>query len=78
MHIVRTPKKIHSVSKKWAAAGSVNIGLSFLSFLKLYRADVAERQIAPGRAAKPHDEIEYIRARLLPGPVDLSGCALGF
>jgi hypothetical protein len=30
------------VAAKWAAAGSMDTGLSFLSFLELYRTDVAE------------------------------------
>jgi hypothetical protein len=41
----------------WAAAGFVDAGLSFLSFLELYRTDVAERRMAPGRVVKPFDEI---------------------
>ena len=49
---------------KWAAAGSVDTGLSFVSFLELYRTDVAKRQITPGRVVKPLDAIEYARAGL--------------
>ena len=31
------------LSKDWAAAGSVDTDLSFLSFLKVYRTEVAQR-----------------------------------
>ena len=41
----------------WAAAGFVDTGLSFLSFLELYRTDVAERRMAPGQVVKPLDVI---------------------
>jgi hypothetical protein len=41
----------------WAAAGFGDKDLSFLRFLELYRTDVAERRMAPGRVVKPLDEI---------------------
>ena len=34
---------------KWAAAGSVDTGRSFLRFFKRYKTDVARRRMAPGR-----------------------------
>ena len=33
---------LNVMSEKWAAAGSVDTDLSFLSFLELYRTDVAQ------------------------------------
>ena len=53
----------------WAAAGSVDTDLSFLSFLELYRTDVAQRRMAPGRVVEPLDVIEDVSTSLLPGPV---------
>ena len=50
--------------------------LSFLSFLELYRTDVAQRRMAPGRVVEPLDVIEHISAGLFPGPVHLSSRAL--
>ena len=44
----------------WAAAGSVDTDLSFLSFLELYGTDVAKRRMAPGRVVEPLDVIEHI------------------
>lgn len=39
----------------WAAAGSVDTDLSFLSFLKVYRTDVAHRRMASRRVVEPLD-----------------------
>ena len=78
MQLVRSRTAHILAVENWAAAGSVDTGLSFLSFLELYRTDVAERRMAPGRVVEPLDVIKYVSTGLLPGPVDLSGCALGF
>lgn len=61
----------------WAAAGLIDTDLSFLSFLELYRAGVAERRVTTRRVVEPLDVVEHIGAGLFPGPVHLSGCALG-
>jgi hypothetical protein len=60
----------------WAAAGFVDTDLSFLSFLELYRTDVAERRVTTRRVVEPLDVIEHISAGLFPGPVHLSSRAL--
>ena len=60
----------------WAAAGSVDTDLSFLSFLELYRTDVAQRRMAPGRVVEPLDVIEDVSTSLLPGPVYLPSRSL--
>ena len=36
------PHHFEASRAMWAAAGSMDTGLSFLSFLELYRTDVAE------------------------------------
>ena len=61
---------------RWAAAGSVDTDLSFLSFLELYRTDVAQRRMAPGRVVEPLDVIEDVSTSLLPGPVYLPSRSL--
>lgn len=62
----------------WAAAGSVDTGLSFLSFLVLYGTDIAERRMPPRRVVEPLDVVEHVGSGLLPGAVHLSRCPLGF
>lgn len=66
----------HQCSLGWAAAGFVDTDLSFLSFLELYRTDVAERRVTTRRVVEPLDVIEHISAGLFPGPVHLSSRAL--
>ena len=63
-------------SDLWAAAGSVDTDLSFLSFLKVYRTDVAQRRMPARRVVEPLDVVKDICSGLLPGAVHLSGCAL--
>src|SRR5690606_31387632 len=60
-----------------AAAGSVDPGLRFLSFLELYRTDVAERRMTTRRVVEPFDVVEHVSTSLLPGSVHLPGRALG-
>jgi hypothetical protein len=57
----------------WAAAGSVDTDLSFLSFLKVYRTDVADRRMASSRVVEPLDVVEHVGTGLLSGSIDLSG-----
>lgn len=64
------------INSNWAAAGFVDTDLSFLSFLELYRTDVAERRVTTRRVVEPLDVIEHISAGLFPGPVHLSSRAL--
>lgn len=59
----------------WAAAGLMDIDLSFLSFLELYRTDVAERRMTTLRVVEPLDVVKHIGAGLFPEPVHLSGRA---
>jgi len=47
---------------EWAAAGLIDADLSFLSFLELYRTDVAERRMTARRVVEPPDVIEHIGA----------------
>ena len=61
----------------WAAAGSVDTDLSFLSFLKVYRTDVTHRRMTSRRVVEPFDVIKDVGPRLLPGPVHLPGSSLG-
>ena len=44
----------------WAAAGSMDTDLSFLSFLELYRADVAERRVTARRVVEALDVVEHV------------------
>jgi len=62
--------------EKWAAAGLIDTDLSFLSFLELYRTDVAERRMTARRVVEPLDVVEHVGSGLFSGPVHLSGCAL--
>jgi len=62
----------------WAAAGFVDTNLSFLSFLELYRTDVAQRRMTPPGVVEALDVIEHIRPGLLSAAVDLPGNALRF
>ncbi len=59
--------------ERWAAAGSVDTDLSFLSFLKVYRTDVANRRVASSRVVEPLDVVEHVGTGLLSGSVDLPG-----
>jgi hypothetical protein len=61
--------------KKWAAAGSVDTNLSFLSFLELYRTDVAQRRMTAPGVVEALDVIEHICPGLLSAAVDLPGNA---
>jgi hypothetical protein len=49
---------------QWAAASFVDTGLSFLSFLELYRTDVAERRVTTRRVVEPLDVVEHVGAGL--------------
>jgi hypothetical protein len=64
------------VGNVWAAAGSVDTDLSFLSFLKVYRTDVAHRRMTSRRVVEPLDVIKDVGPGLLPGPVHFSGRSL--
>lgn len=59
----------------WAAAGFVDTSLSFLSFLELYRTDVAQRRMTAPGVVEALDVIEHIRPGLLSAAVDLPGNA---
>ena len=50
--------------------------LSFLSFLKVCRTDVAHRRMTSRRVVEPLDVIKDVGPGLLPGPVHLSGRSL--
>ncbi len=65
-------------NEDWAAAGFVDTNLSFLSFLELYRTDVAQRRMTPPGVVEALDVIEHIRPGLLSAAVDLPGNALRF
>ena len=45
---------------QWAAAGSVDTDLSFLSFLELYGTEIAERRMPARRVVEALDVIEHI------------------
>ncbi len=62
----------------WAAAGSVDTDLSFLSFLKVYRTDIANCRMASRRVVEPLDVVKDVGPGLFPGPVHFSGRAFGF
>lgn len=64
-------KPCFGIEAGWSAAGSLDTVLSFLSFLELYRTNVAKRRMAPGRVLKPLDVIEYVSTGLLPDPAYL-------
>jgi len=72
-----TKSDLFVINKTWAAAGFVDTGLSFLSFLELYRTDVAERRMTTRRVVEPFDVVEHVSTSLLPGSVHLPGRALG-
>jgi hypothetical protein len=61
----------------WAAAGSMDTDLSFLSLLELYRTDVSERRVPARRVVEPLDVVEHVCPRLFTRPVHLSRRALG-
>ena len=44
----------------WAAAGSVDTDLSFLSFLELYGTEIAERRMPARRVVEAFDVVEHI------------------
>ena len=44
----------------WAAAGSVDTDLSFLSFLELYGTEIAQRRMPSRRVVEALDVVEYI------------------
>jgi hypothetical protein len=68
-------KRLELVEKRWAAADSVDTDLSFLSFLKVYRTDVAHRRMTSSRVVEPLDVIKDVGAGLLPRSVHFSGGA---
>ena len=76
-HIDTPTYHLDSKREKWAAAGSVDTDLSFLSFLKVYRTDVTHRRMTSRRVVEPFDVIKDVGPRLLPGPVHLPGSSLG-
>lgn len=47
-------------SMAWAAAGSVDTDLSFLSLLELYGTEIAERRMPSRRVVEALDVVEYI------------------
>lgn len=47
-------------SDVWAAAGSVDTDLSFLSFLELYGTEIAERRMPARRVVEALDVVEHI------------------
>ena len=47
-------------SDDWAAAGSVDTDLSFLSFLELYGTEIAERRMPARRVVEALDVVEHI------------------
>ena len=47
-------------SPTWAAASSVDTGLSFLSFLELYGTEIAERRMPARRVVEALDVVEHI------------------
>lgn len=44
----------------WAAAGSVDTDLSFLSFLEMYGTEIAERRMLARRVVEALDVVEHI------------------
>jgi hypothetical protein len=44
----------------WAAAGSVDTALSFLSCLELYWADVPDGRVSTSRVAEAFDALEHV------------------
>jgi len=69
--------KLRPIDALWAAAGFVDTGLSFLSFLELYRTDVAERRMTTRPVVEPFDVVEHVSTSLLPGAIHLPGRPLG-
>ena len=45
---------------EWAAAGSVDTDLSFLSLLELYGTEIAERRMPTPRVVEALDVVEHI------------------
>lgn len=56
------PAKVQSrrIYTDWAAAGSVDTDLSFLSFLELYGTEIAERRMTARRVVEALDVIEHV------------------
>ncbi len=50
----------HRVVEAWAAAGSVDTDLSFLSSLELYGTEIAERRMPTRRVVEALDVIEHV------------------
>jgi hypothetical protein len=48
------------VDVSWAAAGSIDTGLSFLSLLELYGTEIAERRMPALRVVEAFDVIEHV------------------
>ena len=67
----------HAIPYFWAAAGSVDTDLSFLSFLELYGTEIAERRMPARRVVEALDVVEHIGTGLPSCAVHLPGRALG-
>ena len=50
----------NSMNDTWAAAGSVDTDLSFLSSLELYGTEIAERRMPTRRVVEALDVIEHV------------------
>lgn len=64
-HLAAFPPEIQAQVKKkasalWAAAGSVDTDLSFLSSLELYGTEIAERRMPTRRVVEALDVIEHV------------------
>ena len=51
---------IHAGLLIWAAAGSVDTDLSFLSFLELYGTEIPERRMPARRVVEAFDVVEHV------------------
>ena len=58
--MLATAAHFRCISKNWAAAGSVDTDLSFLSLLELYGTEIAERRMPSRRVVEALDVVEYI------------------
>lgn len=56
----KAPFKLKDIWALWAAAGSVDTDLSFLSFLELYGTEIAERRMPARRVVEALDVVEHI------------------
>lgn len=70
-------RKVDLKTDVWAAAGSVDTDLSFLSLLELYGTEIAEPRMPARRVVEALDVVEHIRTGLLSCTVHLPGRALG-